>query len=414
MTRVLAFLAGVSAVLTGAALAAPKLPLADGGKGLVGKWTLVWRLDEKDETTNRFRQTLGQEPTFPFRARTLPGPTGPRVLLFDADGNIDGEIPLAPGERAMVAGDGAAHLVWSPDPLRTRHFTFRFFREGNPECEWEAVAPGEPALFAPDGSLFVITAPDTGVDRFQRAFLQQGGTVEVVNDKGEIRGEMPIYPAYVRLTGDGARLAMLHANELVVLRRDGVLDWSVDVPIDAVVARDGHSQLEAAGRVIVVCGTGAVPPGQTSGRSLHGERRGTLRAFTNEGALLWKRDQSSDDRLWFQISLALSDDGTTLATFHSDGRKTVVCLFDAMTGERFWERSVSRRLGTHALSVSPDGQLIVLASGDDRTFIVAWDREGAIAWEGVIPLPSRLARIAARGLLVADRWIVRLEPDEAP
>jgi hypothetical protein len=223
---------------------------------------------------------------------------------------------------------------------------------------------------------------------------------------------MPIFPVYTRLTGDGARIAMLHPNELVVLRRDGVLDWSVDVPIDAVVARDGHSQLEAAGDVIIVCGTGAIPPGEGESRSLHAERRGVVRAFTNEGVLLWRLEQSPKDRLWFQISAALSDDGATLATYHSDARKTVVRLLNAMTGEVFWESAVSRQPGTQSLSVAPDGQLVALTSGDAYTHVVAWDREGTTVWEGELPIASRVTRLGGRGLLIADRWIVALEPEE--
>ena len=287
----------------------------------------------------------------------------------------------------------------------------RFYRGEEPEPAWDAVAPGEPMLFAPDGSLFVIASPDTALDRFQRAWLHPGGRVEVVDSGGNIRGELPILPAYVRLTGDGARIAMLHPGELVVLNRSGVLDWSEDVPIDAVVAREGHSQLEAAGGKIVVSGTGQIPADEVHGLMLHAERRGTLRAFTDEGKLLWKQDQDEADVLWFQISLALSRDGGTLATFHSTARELEVRVYDADDGGTLWQAHTPRRSGTSCLSVSPDGQIVVLAHGDLRTQIVAWNREGHVVWEGDIPYPARAVRIMSNGLLVADRWIARLEPD---
>jgi hypothetical protein len=310
-----------------------------------------------------------------------------------------------------VADDGSARLVWSADSLRSRNSVFRYYRGENPEPEWQASAPGEPMLFAPDGSLFVLAAPDTVADRFQRVALETTGRVQVVDSKGSVRGEMPILPTYARFTGDGKRIALMHPGELVVLRRDGVLDWQAELPIDAVVAREGHSQLEAAGGKIVATGTGAVPA-QEGQLRLGTDRRGTLRAFTDEGRPLWKIDQNESDLLWFQISLALSRDGGTLATFFADARDIRVRLFDADSGQQVWERTTPRRMGTSCLSISPDGQLIVLAFGDQRTYIVAWDREGTVVWEGDVPFPSRVARIGPQGLLVAQRWIVQLTPGQ--
>ena len=400
----------LGAVLVISAVAAP-LARADSGQGTVGSWSLVWRITETDEGTNLFRQTVGPGPVFPFRARLVDRIEGRRIVLFDDDGSIDGEIALAADERAAVAEDGSAYLVWRPEPLRARHFEYRFHRVDNPEPVWDAVAPGEPAFFAPDGSLFAIAAPDTAVDRFQRAWLAPGGRVQIVGASGDIRGEMPILPAYVRMTGDGRRIAMLHREELVVLGRDGVLDWSAAVPIDALVPREGHSQLEAAGGRIVVSGTGQLPPERSRGLGLHGSRRGTLRVFSDDGRPLWKIDQEDEHSLWFQISLALSDDGETLATFHSTGREILVRVFEGATGQTLWQTAAPRQHGTSCLSVSPDGQWIVLTHGDLRTGVEAWNREGDRVWHGEIPYPARVVRMGANGLLVADRWIVRLEPE---
>ena len=408
MSRGIAIAAMILAVAF--APAAPSRAL-ETGRGITGTWTMVWRISETGKELNQFRSLAGDGVDFPFRARVLDRIAGPCVALFDRNGDLDGEIALQPDERALVADDGSAHLVWSPEPLHASHFAYRFYRGDDPEPAWDAVAPGEPMLFAPDGSLFVIASPDTSLDRFQRAWLHPGGRVEVVDASGDIRGELPILPVYVRFTGDGNRIAMLHPGELVVLNRNGVLDWSEDVPIDAVVAREGHSQLEAAGGKIVVSGTGQTPAEEFHGISMHAERRGTLRAFTDEGQLLWKQDQDESDALWFQISLALSEDGGTLATFHSTARELQVRVYDTDNGETLWQASTPRRAGTSCLSVSSDGQIVVLAHGDLRTQVVAWNREGHVVWEGDIPYPARTARITSRGLLVADRWIVRLEPD---
>lgn len=381
---------------------------AESGQGRVGEWKLLWRAAETDAGVNVFRASMGPGVEFPIRARVLERLEGTRLVFFDADGNATSEIALRDGEHAMAAEDGSAHLLWSADSVRSRDNIYRFYRHGNPEPEWDAVAAGVPLLFAPDGSFFVIAVPDTALDRFQRAWLEPGGRVRVVDAGGDVRGEMPILPTYVRLTGDRKRIALLHPGELVVLRRDGVLDWTAELPIDAVVAREGHSQLEAAGGRIIATGTGPIPPEESPARTLHSERRGTLRAFTDGGKLLWKIDQDDADVLWFQISLALSNDGDALATFYADARENRVRLFDAETGQRIWERTTSRHPGTSCLSVSPDGQLVVLAHGDLRTHVVAWDREGNLAWEGELPFSAQVVRVAARGLLVAQRWVVQV------
>ncbi len=400
------------------ALAAAAVLLAAGsgsavetGPGRIGTWTLVWRITELGEDVNLFRSLMAEDLPFPFRARVVESGAGSRVLLFDANGDVDGEILLEPGERALVAADGGAHLVWRADPLRARENEYRFYRSGNPEPAWEAVARGEPMLFAPDGSLFVIAAPDTSLDRFQRAWLAPGGRVQVVDADGNVGGELPILPAYVRMTGDGRRIAMLHAGELVVLNRNGILAWSEPVPIDAVVAREGHAQLEAAGGRIVVSGTGQVEDRNEDALRLRPERRGTLRVFTDEGRLLWKSEQPDDEDLWFQISVALSSDGGTLATFHATGREVVVLAYDTDSGEKLWEARVPRRAGTSCLSVSPQGRLVTFAHGDLRTHAIVWSREGDVVWEGEVPYPARVARMEVNGLLVAERWMVRLEPE---
>jgi hypothetical protein len=61
--------------------------------------------------------------------------------------------------------------------------------------------------------------------------------------------------------------------------------------------------------------------------------------------------------------------------------------------------------------VARQGSLIVLTHGDFRTLVVAWDREGTVVWEGVLPFDSRTSRIGDDNLLNSAQWIVRLEPE---
>ena len=95
---------------------------------------------------------------------------------------------------------------------------------------------------------------------------------------------------------------------------------------------------------------------------------------------------------------------------HSEAGLVVVRAWDASTGERLWTRRESRHTGVRCVSMTPDGQLVALTHGESRTRVKAWDREGNPVWEGTIPYSSRTPELAAGGLLVAERWIVRLDP----
>jgi len=181
----------------------------------------------------------------------------------------------------------------------------------------------------------------------------------------------------------------------------------VSIPIDAVAHRPGISQLESAGGVIVVCGTGETEASSV----LRIRRRGTIHAFSDSGRPLWTVDQPESEALWFQLSASLSPDGGTLATYHSDGRDIVLQAWDGRTGERLWRRTAARRSGARHVSVAPHGRLVVLTGGDLRTFVLAWDREGTLVWDGTLPFPSGDAAVLDEHLLASDRWIVRLEPE---
>jgi len=385
--------------------AAPDLRGVERGSGTIGEWILAWRYDGFD-ADNHFRAVMGDERPFPHCASVIGG-RDRELVFFDGDGNVTEKVQLHGDEDALPCADGTAYLAWSPHPTSRRLLTYRYHLRGSPQPQWEASAVGLPLLFSPDGSLFVIASADTGHDGFQRMLTQQGGSVQVVNATGGVIGELPIRPTYVRLTGDGARIAMLHAEELVVMRADGRLDWNVDVPVDALLQREGLSQLEAAGGVIVVCGTGEAD----DSTALRPKRKGTIQVFNDSGRLLWRESQPDDEPLWFQVSCSLSPDGGTLATFHTDARELVVQVWDARHGEPLWRRAVPRASGGRRLSVAANGELVVMAWGDLRTSLLAWDREGTLVWEGTLPYPADSPRIDADGMFVTERWIMRLIPE---
>ena len=381
---------------------------AEPGPGSIGDWTLVWRLEAGNEV-NLFRAEMGDAVPFPYRSRVVRDAAfGYRVVLLDPDGNSEEEFPLDPGEQIRLADDAASWLRWSQDPAHGSFSQFRFFRRGDPEPVWEATAPGEPVLFAPDGSLFVLASEDSARDLYQRVSLERAGRTQLVGAGGEVRAELPVRPIFASLTGDGGHLVLFVDEELLVLTREGTLAWTAKVPIDHLIARDGHGLLQAKGGRIAVAGTGEKGSGEPSGWSVHPNRVGRIRVLDEAGRLMWKVDQPEDEPLWFQITPCLSQDGTSLVTVHSEASDVVVRAWDAKTGERLWTRRESRHAGVRNVSMTPDGQLVAVTHGDIRTRVKVWDREGNLVWEGTIPYSSRTPGLAPGGLLVAERWIARL------
>jgi WD40 repeat protein len=380
-----------------------------------GTWRVVWTLFDAEDGQNDFRRIMGAEMRFPIRSGRISDAKGERLVLLDEDGEVERTITLGPGEEAMAAPNGSTYLLWTEDPTASEFRTFGYFRRYEEVPDWEVTARGEPILIAEDGSLFLVAERGKGVDTFRRRELFSGGTMQVVGAGGEVRGELPLYPWYAALTGDQRRIVMLHDEELIVLGRDGRLDWDRSVPIDDISLRDGISQLEAAGDVIVVSGTGRVPrePGDL-GFQLHVTRRGCVIAYSDKGRRLWGHEQPDDEEYWFQVSAAISPDGTAVATCHSSRSDIVVRLYESKTGKLLWTRSARRGTGFRSLSVSHAGELIVLVHGASTTDVLAWDRAGATVWEGFLPLNAKIARIANDNLLVFDRWIVELTPETEP
>jgi outer membrane protein assembly factor BamB len=377
------------------------------GRGRRGEWRIVWSLADAETGRSDFRRLVGEGVDFPFRSRRA----GDRLVFFDADGRVEQAIALGPGEEGLASGDASAYVLWTVDPTASALRSFRFFRRGAAAPDWEVTARGDPILFAADGSLFVVAERAQGVDRFQRAAPSAGGSVQVVGAGGEVRGELPIYPLYSRFTGDGRRIAMLHDGELLVVGRNGRLEWDRAVPLDEMSPREGLSQLEAGGGVIVVAGTGAAGDVGSSPFGLHVVRRGSVLAYADDGKLLWRHDQPADEELWFQVAAAIAPDGSVVATCHSSRRDVVVRLHEGRTGEVLWTRSASRGAGFRSLSVTPDGGMTVLVHGASTSEVTAWDREGLVVWEGYLPVQGKVAKIGSHDLLAFDQWIVELVAD---
>jgi hypothetical protein len=394
-----------------AALALAAAPARGEPETDVGNWDLVWRYSETEGYQNRFREILGNEPVFPFASRRLTGAEGARIAFFDADGREEDTLPLAPEEHALVSADGSAYLLWAERPDDVDRREFRYFQRGRPEPDWEAVAPGRPVLMAPDGSLFVLASRTPLRDRFQRLSPEGVGLLQVVGAAGEVRGELPLFPIFSRLTADGRRVVFLHDEEVITLGRDGILDWQLPVTVDNLSFRDVVPQLAVGEGIVVVCGTGA--RGGASDGALHPPRQGTIVALDDEGRVKWNRRQRDEDDLWFQISAAVSSDGGTVVTVHAPPRFYEIQAWDGATGDLLWSQRVRRSSGFRSLSVSPGGRVIVFALGDNHTKITVWNREGTVIWDGSVPFISKDAVLAGRDLLVAEKWVVRLGLEEA-
>jgi len=385
----------------------------ESGQGSRGRWEIVWSLSDAESGRSDFHARTGAAVEFPFRSRRVDDAAGRRIVFLDDEGRVVQTVEFGPGEDGIAAADASTYLLWTIDPAASELRRFRFFRRGVPSPDWEVTARGEPILFAPDGSLFVVAERAKGVDRFQRSELSAGGSMQVVGAGGEVRGELPIYPLCATFTGDQRRIALLHPEELIVLGRDGRLEWEHKVPIDEISPRDGISQLVAAGGLIVVAGTGAAQE-EAAGADfrLWGARHGSVVAYTDQGRRLWRHEQPDDEELWFQVSAAISPDGAVVATCHSSRRDIVVRLYEARTGELLWTRSSPRGSGFRSLSVGPGGGITVLVHGSMTSDVTAWDREGVVVWEGYMPVHGKVATIAKDDLLLFDRWIVKLTPDE--
>jgi hypothetical protein len=393
------------------ALAAAAHAAIEGGAGEVGKWELVWRYDEANGVRNEFASMRAQGYSFPVAWRELRDTRGHRLQFYDDRGESGLVVALAPDERAIASEDGKAWVILAPDSADTQTSRIRYFRESPDRPTWQAFAPGDPLLFAPYGDALVLGTRVESRDRFSRVVDARGGRVQVLGgESGVALGELPILPAFARAAADGRKLALLHDHELFLLGMNGKLEWKRDVPVDNLVARGGLSQLAAGGDLIAVCGTGDEPDPRGLAGTLHPEREEHLIVFDLAGRVVWELDDLESDELRFHYSCALSPDGSMLATMQDAEGAGIVTLYDARTGSQIAEHRVRRQPASRMLSVAIGGELTALVSGDLRTGVVAWDREGKLVFQGMLPFRCQFARIHEGGLLVAEHWVVRLLP----
>ena len=403
---------GIAAVVLSSAFT--ECPALESGVGNPGKWVVVWRYDEANGIRTEFEQLHKEGNSFPFRWRQLNDTRGNRLQFLDEVGAEDRRIELAPGERALASEDGSAWIILSPDvSLRDSHI-LHFFRQDSSEHLWEAYTGGDPVLLANDGSVLLLAAHEENQDRSSRRIPNGAGRLQLIGgEAGEIRGELPIYPTFARMSSDGQRVVLLQDNELVVLQTNGRIAWKTDVPLDNMIARERLSHLATASDLIVVCGTGEETSSSEFFDTLHPRRREELLVFNMSGKLLWDGGEIGNLELRFSSACAISPDGSTIATLRDTDRDQIVTAYEARTGEKLFEQRVRRSSGTRDLSVSPRGELICLAFGDSRTAISAWNRKGNLVFAGILPLRSTDVTAYAGDLLTSEQWVVRLIP-EAP
>ena len=380
------------------------------GRGVVGNWELVWQLSEDAAPFNRFSE-LYPEQQFPIRWRMWTGLKENRLVFFDAAGESHETVPLQLDERILVSDDATTYVRWHPLNDGTGSHEISYHRRFGAEAEWDATAIGTPKLISSDGSILLITH----LERMVAGLYEQPGTakghLQIVGSAGEIRGELPVYPPYCQLTGDQRSLALLFDGELAKIRRDGTFEWSRRIPIDQVSAREGSTPLATGGSLIAACGTGIVPREQRNTLSLYPPRHGVVLVHDSAGNLLWRVDQPADEDPWVSLTARVTPDGERVVTCHSSPLGAIVRLYEGVSGELLWERRARRGEGLRSLSISDDGERILLAYGKTWSRIFVWDAEGKIVWEGDIPLSSRVVVLEGHDLLVADRWVVRLEYD---
>jgi outer membrane protein assembly factor BamB len=366
--------------------------------------TTVWKISEAEGLQNRFREILGGEAEFPMEWCRFSTASSDQVFFLDDDGEADWRFDLDAEESVMVSQDGSTHLVWSKDPANPALHVLAYFRRGKEVPEWSAPARGEPVLLSRDGSVFVLAHLREEGARF--GAVEAPGDLQVVGSGGEVLGDLPIYPIACNFTSGGERVLLLHEQELMVLTRQGRVDWQTRVPIDNLASRLGMHQLATGPGIVVVAGTGHHPRGSRATPLTPG-RLGVLQAYSESGKLLWQHEQSPEEDLWFQITAAVSPDGSRVTTCHSTSKALGVRQYDATTGELLWERTARRGSGFRSLSMSQE--LTVLAHSEVQTHAVAWDNEGNLVWDGIILLSARLPKIREGNLLVGEHWVVRLD-----
>jgi len=409
--RMATFILSLAAVILAASF--HNCPALESGNGNTGKWEMVWRYDEMNGIRTEFEALHDAGISFPFKWRVWNDTRGNRLQFLDDIGAEDHRVELGPGERALASEDGSSFVVLSPDSTARDSHVIHFFRRESKNPLWDAYIGGDPVLMANDGSLLLLAAPSENYDRFSRRVLDGSGRLQVIGcESGETLGEMPIYPTFARMTSDGERIALLSDHELTVLQSNGRLAWKTDVPVDNLVAREGLAHLATASDLVVVCGTGEEVTSSQFFDSLHPRRREQLLVFSTSGRLLWEGEQKGDPEVRFNLSCAISPDGSTLATLLDTDREQIVTAYDARTGDQLFVQQARRSSGSRNLSLSSRGDLICVSFADARTNVSAWDRQGTLLFEGALPLRSVNVTAHEGNLLTSDQWIVHILPEE--
>ncbi len=380
---------------------------ADWSQAEVGEWRLVWSVSDAEGYRNDFPE-LGLEVDFPIRWRHLDDSGGNRLALFDHLGRPTQEIPLGPGERALASEDGSVHVRWTTDPddRATRHVSY--WRADADSADWEASTRGEPILLASDGGVLVISPSPPAGGTLGVFHPVDEGRLLVIGSAGEVREELPFAPLRSAFGQDSRRLLFLRPGELVALERDGSLAWSIELPIDAVPAREGPIPLSCGGDLVAVCGTGKTRAGQP-GR-LRPERRGHLIVYDGDGRRQWIRRQETGEETWFAASAILSPTGEHLAKVKLGPRGATFALHDGADGELLWEHVEPHRLGFRTLSLTRGARRVALSHGDVRTHISIRDRQGDLVFQALLPLGAKTVRVMEGDLLIADEWVVLFRP----
>jgi WD40 repeat protein len=398
------------------ALGAPPAPARaaiESGQGNRGSWELVWRYDEANGERNHFASVRDQGQFFPIVWREFDDTRGHRLQFYDDRGERSSTVLLARGERALAAENGEAWIVVAPDSASTQRKRIRYYRAGDAKPAWEASSGGEPLMLSPDGEALVIGTRMEEHDRFLRVYDSSSGEIRILGSDGTLRGDLPILPPFSRPAGDGRKLAFLHDGELFLLGTNGRLDWKRDVPVDNLLPRGGLSHLATGGDLVAVCGTGKEANPRGLSGTLHPEREEHLVVYDLAGRVVWQLDQEEDSpELRFHYSCALSPDGSVLATLQDTERDGIVSIYDAATGEPIAEHRAPRLTGSRTLSVAIGGETTAIVFGDLRTGVTAWNREGKLVFDGMLPFRCHRATVHSGGLLVAEHWIVRLVPEK--
>ncbi len=400
---------GVLLFSAGGTFSAEARAAMEGGSGDLGKWELVWRYDEANGERSEFASMRAKGYSFPIAWREYRDTRGHRLQFYDDRGEPGRVVALGPDERAIASENGEAWVTLAPDSSDTQASRIRYFRGSASSPVWEVFATGDPLLFAPYGDALVLGTRIESRDQFSRIIDARGGRLQVLGgEAGEVRGELPILPPFARAAGDGRKLALLHDKELFLLDVNGKLEWKRDVRVDHLLPRGGLTHLATGGDLVVVCGTGDEPNPRRLAGALRPDRVEYLVVFDLAGRVVWELNPPDSDELRFHYSCALSPDGSTLATLQDAERQGIVAIYDARTGEPIAEHRVRRQPASRSLSVAIGGELVALVSGDLRTGVTAWDREGKPVFAGMLPFRCQIARVHEGGLLVAEHWIVRL------